>query len=110
MKTYAFFKRLLKGFFIWLFKVEVKGGENIVPNILLHHHHENLFFMVDTDVEERCRLLPGNATGVDDRTASGPLFFRNCHSLIGKTGVHNGKNHFMIIGCHISSPLHAVVA
>ena len=29
MKTYAFFKRLLKGFFIGLFKVEVNGEENI---------------------------------------------------------------------------------
>lgn len=31
MKTYAILKKLLKGFFIWLFKVEVKGEENI-PN------------------------------------------------------------------------------
>ncbi len=29
MKTYTILKGLLKGFFIWLFKVEVKGEENI---------------------------------------------------------------------------------
>ncbi len=32
MKTYAFFKRLLKGLFIGLFRIEVKGEENIPQN------------------------------------------------------------------------------
>ena len=56
MKTYAFFKRLLKGFFIWLFKVEVKGGENIPKDnalLVCPNHISNWDPIIIAEVSDR---------------------------------------------------------
>ena len=60
--------------------------------------------MVDGDTKKRRSLLPGNATGIQDRTATDTLSPGHFHHVIGKAGIDDGKNHFMIVSFHVILP------
>ena len=65
--------------------------------------------MVDGDAEERSSIFPGNAAGIQNGTAANAFLTGDLHGLLRKASIDDGKNHFMVIGCHGLSPLLTII-
>ena len=79
----------------------VNGIEDIVPDLLLHHHHQDLFVGMEGNTEERGSVLIHNTSRIEDRTAPDTLLPGHIHHILGIDGIDDGKYHFKIIGLHI---------
>ena len=88
----------------------VDGVQDGVPELLFHHHHQNFLFRMEGDAEECRGILPGHAAGMDDGAAANAQLPGHVHHILGKAGVDDGEDHFMVVVRHILFPPKTVVA
>ena len=84
-----------------LWKIRI---EDLIPDLLLHHDHQNFLLGMKRDAKKCRGILPGNATGIEDRATPGTMLPCYIHHILGKAGIDDGKNHFMVIGLHLIPP------